>query len=782
MKKRKGNKMKNKIQFFLLSASLIVICSCNPTKYITEGEKLYTGANVTLKMDSVSNPERIKAFEENLKTFTLPQPNSKTLGVRWKLLFWNLGGGYDTTSTFIKKWFKNKGKPPVLLSDVNREYNENLLRNRMENFGFFNATVSSDTIINGKYAEILYTGIPRKIYRINSVSYDIDSLSDIGKDILKIRNESLLQVGSNYNLDVIIKERERIDNDLKNKGYYYFNADNLLIEVDSTIGNHKVNMYVTIKPQTTTEAKSPQRIGNIFIYPDYKLNAQGYTRKRSTRSMELFNDNLYIIDPKHTIRKKVIANQIFFNRGQLYNRYDHNLTINHLVSLNMFKFVKNSFENNPDSTNVLDVYYYLTPMDKKSLRFEILAKTANVYNGSEANVTWTLRNAFKGAELFTFNVFGGYETQTGGNVNLNSSYYRYGAEVGITWPRLLSPYKWTPSRRYVPQSYLKVGYEFLNRRSAYVLNSSTLNFGYKWKENEQKTHDLTLVELIYVQPRNITDAYRAQMDTVPTLRRIVDKQFSIGPNYTFTSTNTTDLNKKNTYFFKGGINLSGNILGLIQGANYKEGKIKKIFGTAYSQFVKVELDGRYYLKLGTYSELANRILVGMSYSYGNSNALPYLKQFYAGGPYGLRAFRARSVGPGTSKPENIGKDNFFADQTGDYKFEVNTEFRDRLFDMGFGVLNWAAFVDAGNIWTQNPDPNKPGANITKDFLTQLAVGGGVGLRFDLNFLVVRTDFAIPFRIPYNPKGDRWVFKDIDFKSSTWRSNNLVFNLAIGYPF
>lgn len=782
MKRKKGDKMKNKFYSFLIIVILGCSYACNTTKYIPEGQQLYTGSDVVLKMDTIRNPERIKAFEENLKSLTLPQPNKKAFGVRWKLLFWNIGGGYDTTENIVRNWFKKNGQEPVLLRDVNREYNENLLRNRMENLGFFNATVSSDTIIKGKYAAVLYTGIPRSMYRIRSVKFDLDSLNEIGKDIFKMREESLLKVGSNYNLDVIIKERERIDNDLKNKGYYYFNADNLLIEVDSTVGDHKVDMYVTIKPTTTAEAKSPQRIGNIFVYPNYTLTSDGYTRRRPTSSMQLYNDNLYIIDPKNIIRKKVLANHIFFNRGQLYNRYDHNQTINQLVNLNMFKFVKNNFENNPDSANMLDVYYYLTPMAKKSLRFEILAKTANVYNGSEANVTWTLRNAFKGAETLTANVYGGYETQTGGNVNLNSSYYRYGAELGITWPRLLSPYKWTPSRRYIPQSYLKVGYEFLNRRSAYILNSSTLNFGYKWKESARKEHDLALFEVIYVQPRNITDAYRAQMDTVPTLRRIVEKQFSFGPNYTFTATNSMDIEKKNTYYFKGGLNLSGNILGLIQGADYNNGEIKKLFGTAYSQFVKVELDGRHYLKLGTHSQLASRIMMGMSYSYGNSNALPYLKQFYAGGPYGLRAFRARSVGPGTSMPENIGKNNFFADQTGDYKFEVNAEYRARLVDFGMGILNWAAFVDAGNIWTQHADPNKPGANITKDFITQLAVGGGLGLRFDFDFLIIRTDLATPFRVPYYPKGDRWVFKDIDFKSAAWRANNLVFNLAIGYPF
>lgn len=774
--------MKNKQHYIFIIVLLLGLWSCSTTKRIPDHEKLYTGADVILKFDTIRNREQIKAFEDNLKSLTLPQPNTESFGVKWKLLFWNLGGGNDTTAGFMTKWFKKRGQAPVLLSDVNREYNENLLRNRLENLGFFNASFSSDTVIHGKTAKIVYTGIPKKIYRINSITYDIDSLNPIGRDILKTKSESLLRVGSNYNLDVIIKERERIDNDLKNKGYYYFNADNLLVEVDSSIGNHKVNMYLTIKPETTNAARSPQRIGNIFVYPNYTLSSQGYTRRRSLNNMQLYNDNLYIIDPRNIIRKKVLANQIFFNRGQLYNRYDHNQTINHLVSLNMYKFVKNNFENNPDTANVLDVYYYLTPMEKKSLRFEVLAKTADVYNGSEANVTWTVRNAFKGAETFKANVYGGYETQTGGNVNLNSSYYRYGAEMSITWPRLLSPYKWAPSRRFIPNTYLKIGYEFLNRKSAYVLNSSTFNFGFNWKESDKKQHDLTFAEIIYVQPKNITAAYQAQMDTVPTLKRIVEKQFSFGPNYTYTSTNTADLSKRNTYFFKGGINLSGNILGLIQGADYKKGEIKKLFGTAYSQFIKVETDTRYYIKLGTHSELASRVMVGMSYSYGNSNSLPYLKQFSVGGPYGLRAFRARSVGPGTSMPEHIGKDNFFADQTGDYKLELNTEYRARLLDFGLGIMNWAAFVDAGNIWTQRADPNKPGANLTKDFITQLAVGAGAGLRFDFNFLVIRTDLATPLRIPYLPKGERWVFKDMDFSNSKWRENNLIFNLAIGYPF
>ncbi len=773
MKKRKGNPMR--IKFVLPCLLGLLISSCNPTKYLAEDQKLYKEGDVVIHNDTIPK-ERKEAFETFLESALMPKPNKKLLGMYFKLGLWNMGGGPDSTNNFVRRWLKRNGEEPVLLSDVNRDYNQNLLRGKMENLGFFHARVTSDTLIDGKFATVRYDAFPGKIYRINNVTMDVDSNSQIGKNIRNVEQYSLLKKGSNYNLDVILNERDRIDNELKHKGFYYFSPDNILVEVDSTIGDHQVDMFVTIKPETPRKAKEPQTIGNVYIFPNY-TETSGENRRRIPRYAEKFEDKYYIIDRENRYRKKVLANHIFMDPGTLYNRWMHQQTINHLVNLNAFKFVKNDFVDNADSSNTLDVYYYLTPMQRRSVRLELIAKTASVYNGTEANVNWTFRNAFKGFETVTLSVFGGYETQTGGNVNLNSSYIRYGAEVGINWPRLLSPYKWAPAKRYIPRTFLKVGYEFLNRRTAYTLNSLTTNFGYAWKENEQKEHNLALAEFIYVQPRGISDEYKAQMDTVPTLRHIVDPQFSFGPNYTYTFTNSME-KKKHTFYAKAGLNTSGNILGLIQGADYNAGNIKHLFGTAYSQFVKAEADVRHYMKLSTNSQLASRIMVGTSYSYGNSRSLPYLKQYFTGGPNGLRAFRARAVGPGSSLPENIGEDNFFADQTGDLKLELNTEYRSKIA----GMFHWAAFIDAGNVWLQNNDENKPGGRFSKEFLSELAVGGGVGLRVDLDFLIIRTDFAIPFRVPYRAKDDRWVFKYIDIRDRDWRRDNLVFNLAIGYPF
>lgn len=204
---------------------------------------------------------------------------------------------------------------------------------------------------------------------------------------------------------------------------------------------------------------------------------------------------------------------------------------------------------------------------------------------------------------------------------------------------------------------------------------------------------------------------------------------------------------------------------------------KQILGVPFSQFVKLENEFRHYLKLGSDSQLASRIIVGVGIPYGNSKELPFIKQFFIGGTNSIRAFRARSIGPGTYNP-NVEESSFLPDQSGDLKLELNTEYRAKLFSIVHGAL----FVDAGNIWLMNDNENKAGARFSSKFIDELAVGAGAGLRFDLSFLVLRLDLAFPLRKPYLPEGDRWVIDKVRFGDPDWRKENLVFNLAIGYPF
>lgn len=745
-------------------------------KYLKEGEALYVEGRVDLKPDTSFPKKYISPLEEHLESFLQPQPNSSILGLRPKLFFYNIAGK-TTSKKGIKGWIKYKlGEPPVLLSSVNRTYNEDLLRNRLENLGFFNAEVKSDTVIKNKKATVSYEATPHINYKIKEVFFELDS-THFGKVIAHTKEQSLLKPGRPYNLDVIISERNRIDNELKERGYYYFNPDIILVEIDSTIGNHQVNLHVTIKKDAPDQALHPFKINNIYIFPDYSIQQGSY--QIGAPSDSTFYNGYYIIDPENTYRRRSIIRPMSFRKGDIYNRTSHTRSISQLVGLGNFKFVKNNFVP-VDSTkeDLLDVYYYLTPQPQKSIHFEILGKLASVYNGSDVSLTWMHRNAFKGAEQLKISAFGGYEYQTGGNVNLNSTFYRYGLEASLVFPRIISPFDWSPTKRFVPHTTIKTRYEMLNRTNAYDLNSMSLNIGYSWRENTNKEHALGLLEATYVRSKNISPSYELELEQNPNLRHAIERQFILGPNYVFTYTNTMEQQRKNTMYLRAGIDLSGNLPGLIKGANYKKWNVYEFLNAPIAQYIKTEGDFRNYTKIGTKGELATRAMVGYGYAYGNSKTMPYIKQFYVGGPNSLRAFRARTIGPGSYQPETIGPENFVPDMTGDIKLELNAEYRRKLVS----IMNMAAFIDAGNIWLLNEDDDKPGAKFSKHFLSEMAVGAGVGLRFDLTFLVLRTDFAIPLRIPYLPKGERWVIDKIDLGDKAWRKDNLIFNLAIGYPF
>jgi outer membrane protein assembly factor BamA len=223
----------------------------------------------------------------------------------------------------------------------------------------------------------------------------------------------------------------------------------------------------------------------------------------------------------------------------------------------------------------------------------------------------------------------------------------------------------------------------------------------------------------------------------------------------------------------GKVSLSGNILGIVTGADTLKGKVKTLFGTPYNQYIKLENEIRYFHKLGPNSKLATRLLVDFGYTYGNSTILPYSQQFFIGGANSLRGFQARTLGPGAYDYRNsVGYtgNQFLPDESGDIKIEANAEYRAKLFS----IVEGAVFTDAGNIWLLHNE-GLPGATFGKNFLSQMALDAGVGLRFNLSVLILRTDLGFPLINPSLPAGQRNLFNQISFGRS-------VFNLAIGYPF
>lgn len=758
------------ISFIIFSAWILT--SCSLTKLVPKGDALYTGATIKIE-DSVLSAKEKKKILELTKPLPRPKPNSKFLGIPFKLMLYNMGGDLSKTS-FIRKFFRKIGQPPVLLSSVSLDYNIKLLKNFQENIGYFDAQVVGDTVVKNRKAHAYYTLTPGLAYHIKEVTYEMDS-SALGQSILKMEPNSFLRPKDPFNLEIIKGERIRIDALLKEKGYFYFDPDFLIVEADTSIGNHEINMYVKMKNQIPKGLLKPYIIDDTYIYPNYRINAN---RNDTSKLNQQLYKGYYIIDPQKKFKPSMFPRIMRFDSGDVYNRTDHNLTLSRLINLDVFKFVKNRFEDSPTSqsdTGRLNTYYYLTPLPKKSLRAEILGNTkSNDYVGTVFTLTFRNRNTFKQAEHLDIYANIGSEVQYGG---YKSGYntFKLGGGVKFTIPRFVVPFFYfNTTNAFVPKTIINLSYDLLKRQKLYTLNSFKAELGYSWKPNIRVQHEFNPVSVSYVKAIHITQKYLDSILVDPVLKHAIDTQFILSSNYAYTRDPFVNDPFGSGFYINAIADVSGNVAGLFVKPGADD--VKRINGTAFSQYLKTQLDLRYYRAFNKKMRLANRVILGMGYPYGNSKQLPFMKQFFIGGTNSIRAFRSRSLGPGSYLNPNYF--SFFPDQSGDIKIELNSELRYKFTS----IIEGAFFVDAGNIWLYNKDPNRPGAEFSKDFLKEFAVGTGIGLRLNLTILLLRFDIAMPLRKPWLAPGDRWVIDQINFGDKDWRSKNLIFNLAIGYPF
>ena len=767
--------MRLKIWFnvFILLAFIWALSSCNNTRHLPAGDALYTGARVTVKESDLSSKAK-KVLQEDLVGLTRPRPNTRFLGVPIKLSLYNFGGKPGKTKG-LGGFIRKLGEPPVLLSDFDLNHNIKLLQNYLENKGFFKASVTGDTVVKRKRAYSTFSVNAGPQYKIKNVTFENDS-SDVESAIKSTEKNTLLIPGAPFNLDLLKGERERIDAALKEIGYYYFSPEYIIIDADSSIGDHKVNLYIDVKPNTPYDARRPFKINDIYIYSNYNLATAAVD---TTTSNITFYKGYYVVDKNKMYKASLFEKIMLFRPGELYSRTDHNLSLSRLINLGVYKFVKNRFEQVPDSAK-LNAFYYLTPLPVHNITAQIAGNTkSNSTVGSLVTFRWTDKNIAHRANILSIHSSVGSEVQYLGNISGINSFTLAG---GFTYsiPYFVVPFfKVNTTGEYVPKTNISFEYSILNRTKIYSLNSFRGELGYLWKPSIQKEHRLNPISINYVQPLHVTKLYDSLANKNPTLRKVIRKQFIIGSNYNFTYDELVAKPKGSTgWFFVGNADLSGNILGLIAGANAKKGRTYNILGADFSQYIRTETDIRRYVKVGLKSVWANRFDLGVGLPYGNSLSLPYIKQFFVGGNNSVRAFRSRSVGPGTFRSINADSSNYYPDQSGDIKLELNTEFRIKFNN----ILEGAAFIDAGNVWLFNEDPNQPGAKFTKKFLNQLAIGTGVGLRFDLQILLLRLDLATPVREPWLPAGHQFVLNQFNLGSKTWRRQNLVLNIAIGYPF
>jgi outer membrane protein insertion porin family len=793
---------------YLSLVLLIVLSGCSATKYLNEGESFYDGAEI--KFDPQGKVGGKKRIEQDLQALISPKPNTKIFGMRpgvW--LYYRQRD--DQKNKGLKAFIRRKfGQTPILMRDVKPDNTAKLLTGQLQNDGYFGSEVEFSVKEKNKESKVIYNVLLHPPYRLREIRFPQPKDSLYAPIIRSIKKNTLLQVGQRYDLARLQAEQQRIETEVENFGLFFFDDRYLIFEADSTVGAKQIDIALKLEKGIPPRGRRIYRVGEINVFPDYTLNSDTLLMKREA----IVVDSMNYYDINKKFRPHIITDVINLRKNNVYTSDDHSLTLSHLMDLGVFKFVNIQYnEVHPDS-NILVSNVYVTPLKRNSLRAEFqLVSKSNSFAGPGLQLTFTNRNLFKGAELFQVRLNSSYEVQFGKRITggaLNS--FELGMETSLTVPRFISPIRIDySSNKFLPKTDFRLGFNIQNRVGYFRLNSFNVAAGYMWRESEAKSHEFYPVDVSFVQTRNRSEEFESIVTKNRFLQSSFDDQFILGSRYSYTYNNQLRQSLINQFeerklqthsiFFNGNLQVAGNLMNAIQNQAHRneEGPFE-LFNSAYSQFVRGDIDLRYYWQIDEHNKLATRLVAGAGYAYGNSRVIPYIRQFSIGGSNSVRAFPARSLGPGSyyvledSLAQASAKEDgvtLFIDQRADIKLESSVELR---FDI-IKAFKGALFVDAGNIWlwreeaeedgevVENGEQNyRTGGVFGKDFYDEIAVGTGVGFRFDLNFFVLRLDIAFPLRKPWLPKGDRWVFDEIDIGSSGWRSENLIYNIAIGYPF
>ncbi|GGZ49222.1 translocation and assembly module lipoprotein TamL [Mesonia mobilis] len=754
----------------------LAVYSCSVEKYIPEDEFLYRGANLKF-IDTVldKNYKEVKTETEGV---LYPQPNSRFLGM-YPGLYFHYKAQRENPGIINKFFNKKIGEEPVYFSAVEVSETEELIYNRLENRGFFYSLIESNSTIDSSShtAKVNYEVTLKKPYVLETYQLEKDSLPstdslELVKKLEKavVDENSVIKKGMRFDLADFKSERERIDEFLKQEGYYNFNGNFLIFEADTnTYDNKKFDLFLRLKDNVPDKSKVPYIIDDVDVYPNESIE----TRDQEKDTVSL--DSLDFIQAKEFFKPKRLSPYILLKPGQRYNPILSKYTSRRLSSIGTYKFVNIHYKENDTVVDEngfrhLDAIIELSPLQKRSLRAELQGVTkSNNFAGPGLGLTYTNRNWFKGGEQLNIRGSVAYEKQFSSGEQSGLSSLQLGLETSVRFPRLLFPIVDVNKRfKYsIPQTEVKLGIDYLNRSQLYSLNSYQTSFGYIWKANRYVTHQLNPININYVRLGNVTEEFNEILNQNQFLRRSFEQQFIAGLTYGFTYNELVDNYRTGALYFNFNFDIAGNTLSLFdQSATDEDGNaINEFLGLQYAQYAKGDIDIRYHYKLNDDGQvLIARLFGGLGYSYGNSESLPFVKQYFAGGPYSVRAFRIRGLGPGSYQPTDESSYNAYFDRAGDIRLEANLEYRFPLFN----YVNGAIFTDAGNVWLLRENDALPGGKFSSSFTNELGIGSGVGVRVDIQGFVIRFDLASPLKRPA--------------KSFEFEYDSPVLNFAIGYPF
>ena len=762
-------------KIFVQFTICLLLASCSGTKHLPKGEKLYTGADINLESSDQISHRKKKLIKTVAKNAIRPEPNKKIMGLRPRLWMYMKAG--ENPQGKLKKWFQKNGEAPVLISSVKPAVTSTIVDARLFNIGIFKSYTEYKIIENKHTANVIYTSHIQIPYKIKEVKYSISDDS-ISKIILTEIKKSLIKEGDDYNLEKLKNERLRLDALLKDNGYFYFNPDYLLFKADTSVKTHDVALRLTLKDSIPEKSLTVYHINKVFIDQDFSLEDDEATSKDTI----WYPDNYFIgKDGEMKIRPGVISRSVFLRKSEIYSRKNHNITLNRLMTMGNFKFVRMNFsDSDTTASGFLDVTILMTPMPEHTFRAEVeIVSKSNNYTGPRLNTSFINRNTFKGAELLNLSLAASYEAQLSGT-NKNQYSFSVNPQVELYFPRFILPFKLKTNSLYIPKTRLSLSYNFSKRVGYFDMHTLQFIYGYKWKQDIRIEHDLNPVSVSFTKLLNQTVALSELLAANPFLQKSYEEQFIAGGTYNFTYNEQVIPLKKIQYFLQLNTEAAGNAFSLVKAITGEKSSVdnpSSVVGSVYSQFARISIDTRVYYNFRDNNKLAIRMYAGIAKPYGNSSVLPYTRQFFSGGPNSIRAFSINSIGPGTYNQNNerIG----FLQLGGDVKLELNSEYRFGIYRFIKGAL----FADAGNVWLLKSNPSPLGSPFSfSGFVNEVAVGAGVGLRVDVSFFILRFDLATPLRKPWLENTNKWVINEINPGKSAWRKENLILNVAIGYPF
>ncbi|MES3017032.1 MAG: BamA/TamA family outer membrane protein [Bacteroidota bacterium] len=777
---------------------IIFLSACNATKFIPDDQALVK--SVTL--DSVSEEFKAKAL-----TFVQNdiRPNS-WLNLRLYNFLNTKKGKYRTDRV------RAIGEAPHLLDSSLVEISRLQIEKFLATKGFFKAKVKSDIVVENKKAAITFTAEQGPEFKISSIDYEIADSAVAALYQANRNTFTKMHEGQRFDSDSLAYEREQIFRLMKQNGYYDYVRQFVRFDVDSNLNNSQAKVIMYLANPTDKPGHQVYTIDNSLITI---RNSSGLTDSLITDTVTV-DTQFRFTDYSAKFKPEPIARYIFIRKDDIYNIDKEDLTYDRLYELNVFRTIKIDYAKTSDSTNRLQPRYDIVPLKRMSNRIEGEYTFNSGRNGFNVGNTYTNRNLFGGAELLEVKAKYGVLFDANASGNLLDKIFSRDLQLGVNLvlPRLLVPFPIPMmGKNGIPHTTISSSVQLFDQKQAFSSRVFINSITYDWVETKYKLHSLTPINIEFRKGR-LNPVFRDTLRQrgyelyVRTNNRAF---FNLGSQYAYTL-NTVRLNTyTNFIYLRGAIDAAGNTLGLFDRLlNFKTDSTgaKTIFGLPYQQYVKTEVDVRFYRSLGGEKQFIFRLNPGVGVPWGNSEQLTFEKNFFAGGSSGVRAWQARTLGPGNYNRASLGSDAKAdvlrrnlrnLDQLGEYKLEGNLEYRFKIAD---NILNakvkGATFVDFGNVWRKGSEASRienPGGEFQfNKFLGQLAVGTGAGLRFDLNYFVFRFDLGIKVKDPQFKGSDQYVIKYLlskkraEFKDRYEITNFpdvyrfVQYNFGIGMPF